>query len=194
MVFDNEIEEVGGFFGEGRVDVFASEALVNGAEGAFETVATGFAEHLAGMKLFAELVNHFHALAGFEDVFGFRAVANTYKAIVVLAEGTESGGIASDDFEDAVSLVAGEFVLSHEAFDDPESVANFKETLLRELAETALIDGDAVYDVIFEDFCSPDTEIGGFAGIDAVADGDDGVEVVGFKSTRNLAIAFGSNY
>lgn len=193
MVFDNEIEEVGGFFGEGGVDVFAGKALVNGAEGTFETVAAGFAEHLAGMKLFAELVDHFHAFAGFEDVFGFRAVANTDKTIVVFAESAESGGVTSDDFEDAISFVASEFVLSHETFDDPESVANLEETLLREFAETALIDSDAVYDVVFEDFRGPDAKIGGFAGIDTVTDRDDGVEVVSFDGAGDLALAFGLN-
>lgn len=193
MIFDNEIEKVGGFFGEGGVDISAGEALVDSTQSAFKTVASGFAEHLAGMELFAELVDHFHTLAGFEDVFGFWAVADTDKTVVVLTESAESGGVTRDDFENAVGFVASEFVLSHETFDDFESVANFEETLLREFTETALIDGDAVYDVVFEDFGSPDAEIGGFAGIDAVTNRDDGVEVVGFKSTRNLAIAFSLN-
>lgn len=193
MVFDNEIEEVGGFFGEGGVDVFAGKTLIDGAESAFETVAAGFAEHFAGMKLFAELVDHFHALAGFEDVFGFRTVADTDNAVVVLAEGAESSGVTSDNFEDTISFVTSEFVLGHETLDDAESIADFEETLLREFAETALIDGNAVYDVVFEDFCGPDAKIGGFAGIDAVADGDDGVEVVGFDGAGDLAVALGLN-
>lgn len=134
MVFDNKIEEVGGFFGESRVDIFAAKTLIDGAESAFETVAAGFAEHFAGVELLAEFVNHGHTFAGFEDTSTFRAVAETDEAVVVLAEGAESGSVAGNDFEEAISFVAGEFVLGHEAFDDIQSVADGKETFLGELS------------------------------------------------------------
>ena len=44
VVFDDEVEEVGGFFGDGGVEVLAVEGLHNGTERRFEGVVAWFAE------------------------------------------------------------------------------------------------------------------------------------------------------
>lgn len=44
-----------------------------------------------------------------------------------------------------------------------------------------------------ENFGRPNAEVGSFSRVDAVANGDDGVEVVGFDGTGNLTFAFGLN-
>ena len=48
MVFDDKIEEVGGFFGDGGVEFGAIEALIDGAQATFEAVVSAFAEEVAG--------------------------------------------------------------------------------------------------------------------------------------------------
>lgn len=67
------------------------------------------------------------------------------------------------------------------------------EFCLGELGETSFVDGDTINDVLAEDAGGPDAEVGGFAGVDAVADGDDGVEVVDFELTADGAISFLGN-
>lgn len=57
VVFDDEVEEVRGFFGDGFIEVFTFEALVDRGERGVETAAAGFAEELAGFGSRAEVIN-----------------------------------------------------------------------------------------------------------------------------------------
>lgn len=113
VIFDNEIEEVGGFFGEGGVDVLASETLVDGAEDTFEGVAAELAEHFSGADGTAELVDELDAETGVERGAGSGFVAETDETFVIFLEGAEGVGVTGDEFEGAISFVAGEVVLSH---------------------------------------------------------------------------------
>jgi len=57
-----------------------------------------------------------------------------------------------------------------------------------------VIQGKALDDVFLEDGCRPDAELRGAFGVHAVADGDDGVEVVKIEFARDIPVAFTLNY
>ncbi len=193
MIFDDEIEEIGGFLGEGGVEVLAGETLVDGTEDGFETVAAEAAEHFSGAERGAELVDEADASAGVENGAGLGLVAETDETGVVFAESAEGVGIAGDEGDGAVGVVAGEVVLSHQAANDTESVADFEKSGLGKFGEAGFVEGEAGGNVFMENIGSPDAEIGGFAGVDAVGDGDDGVEIVGFDSAADGAVPFYGN-
>ena len=112
---------------------------------------------------------------------------------VVFLEGAESISVTGDELEGAVGLVAGEVVLGHDTADDVESAIDLGKAGGRELGKAGLVNSDTIDDVFFEDIGSPNTEIGGLAGVDAVADRDDGVEIVDIDGTGDGAGAFGGN-
>lgn len=79
----------------------------------------------------------------------------------------------SDPFEEFVEIIFAEFFALFESF---------------------VVENESFDNEFAEGFGRPDSEAGGFYGIDAVADGDDGVEVVKIYLAGDLSGAFGLNY
>jgi hypothetical protein len=65
---------------------------------------------------------------------------------------------------------------------------------LLQLLQTRLIDGIALFEVITEALSRPDAKAGTLPGIDPVADGDDGVEVVKPDVPGDRPVALLLNY
>ncbi len=98
VVFDDEVEEVGGFFGKGGVNIMAVETLENCAEGAVEIIPTRRAKEVASLQLSAELGNHIHTFASVEGLTeAFSGAVEADVAFVVFAEGLEGEGVLADE-------------------------------------------------------------------------------------------------
>ena len=84
MIFDDEVEEVGGFFGGSFVEIFAVETLIDGGEAAVEAVVSHFAKEVAGLKVLSEVTN-----SDFADFWGkdfFSLFVEVFKADVAVVK------------------------------------------------------------------------------------------------------------
>ena len=54
VIFDDEVEEVSGFLGDGGINIHAVVGLRDGAETRFEGVTPGFAEKFVAFYVFLE--------------------------------------------------------------------------------------------------------------------------------------------
>ena len=199
VVLDNEVEEVGGLFGDGSIEVFPVVALVDSGEAGGEGIATGLAEEIGTLDGGFETGDDFCAEFGGEALLvfgGFGAVeaGEVDKAVVVLLEGLPRGAVFADDLEDAVGFAGVESLAGDEAADDAHHAFDFVEFLGVERFEATFVYRNAFGEVGPEYSGGPDAEVGGFFGVDAVADGDDGVEVIEVDFTSDLAIPFLANY
>lgn len=127
VIFDDEIEEIGGFFSDGGVNVFIVISLDDSTEARFKSVASGFAKELVAFDVFPEGSDNVCTLCNGKGFGGFFAFGEGDVAFVVFFESLEAGRVFSDNFEDATGFIGGEVIGGSEAFDNAEGAFDLVE-------------------------------------------------------------------
>lgn len=171
VVLRQEVQKVGSFSLEARIQVPAAEGLHDGSERTLEAVVLLAAEEVRTAELRAQ------ALYGIQRFLvgnpGRRPIPhlNCSNSLVIrVVQQIQGVGVIGHDGKQYAGLVAGYIESLHHVLDQFQG--------LPQLPQTAFVGSIALDEVILEDAGGPDPELCATLAVDPVADRDDHIEIV----------------
>jgi len=99
---------------------------------------------------------------------------------VVALQQAPTTGVVLNDADDGLPLLIDQLLIGERARQQVNGLFKLDTPLL----QATPVEGVAVNQVLFENMGGPDSELSGAAGVDAVANGNDGIQIVIFYPAR----------
>ena len=113
--------------------------------------------------------------------------------LVVLEEPVPRAGVTPHEVQHGRALARDKLARGQRAGQQLDRLAGLPQALLAPAPQAVLVQGEAAQQVLAQGARGPDAELRSALRVDAVADGEDGVEVEGLDAARDLAAALALN-
>ena len=183
MVLDRQVEQVGRFLLDARVEVAAAEGLVNRAHRALERLVLLAGEQGAAAELVAQHLQRRHRiLIGRAERLLRRSGRYLQLLIIVAVERIEAVGVVRNHAQQPDRLGFRNLLRSQDMGEQADGLFQ----LLQLLGFRLVIDGIPLYKVLFQHLVRPDAELRGVFGVDTITYRQNHIEVIIWNHTPHL--------
>lgn len=184
MVLDRQVEQVGHLLLDARIEVAATEGLVNRAHRALERFVLLAGEQGAAAELVAQHLQRRHRiLIGRAERLLGGSGRHLQLLIIVAVERVEAVGVVRNHAQQSDRLGFRNLLRSQDMGEQTDGLFQ----LLQLLGFRLVIDGITLYKVLFQHLVRSDAELRAARRLDTVADKDNHVKVVDILYTANRA-------